>query len=94
MDETTTHPEATVAGQGPPVLYRYCCWGKGAQDLLVKHEVYISSPEQWNDPFECRVSVDFALSRDEKVRKYADRLARLRHLSQGDARRGAAPRAR
>jgi hypothetical protein len=57
----------------PKVVYKYRNWNdKYHQDLLYENHLYLSSPKDFNDPFDCRIPVCFdLLDTQEKLMEYA-----------------------
>ncbi len=53
----------------PEIIYKYRKWGEPYQEAPLRdNELWLASPESFNDPFDCRVSLDFAsLSQSEKA---------------------------
>jgi hypothetical protein len=53
----------------PKIIYKYRDWGnKNHKSLLLNQELYISSPKDFNDPFDCRITKNFhLLDTDEKI---------------------------
>jgi hypothetical protein len=40
----------------PKIIYKYRNWSdKHHKNVLKKNELYMSSPEEFNDPFDCRI---------------------------------------
>ena len=55
------------------IFYKYRSWSdQFHKDLLLKNELYLSSPDRFNDPFDCTIPICFALlDNKEKIHKYA-----------------------
>jgi hypothetical protein len=46
----------------PKIVYKYRDWKKpNHKRILLKNELYLSSPKDFNDPFDCRISQNFSL---------------------------------
>lgn len=45
--------------------------------VLTDNEIFFASPAKFNDPFDCRISLDYAGTREETVRNWNDRIANL-----------------
>lgn len=60
----------------PRVIYKFRDWkNKHHKKILTRQEIYIPSPKEFNDPFDCRVPESFyILNTDEKVEKYINGL--------------------
>lgn len=43
-------------------LYKYRCYSARSLEMLIKREVYFASPDQLNDPYDCRLNIRDALS--------------------------------
>lgn len=56
----------------PEVVYKYRDWSRDFHRKLLTHrEAYLSSPKDLNDPFDCRVTVNFGLlDSEEKIKDY------------------------
>jgi hypothetical protein len=59
------------------IVYKYRSWTNAQHcDILYENELYLSSPRDFNDPFDCRVVPDLTLlDTDEKIEKYARKIA-------------------
>lgn len=57
----------------PPVVYKYRTWTDlNHQAMLRENELYLSSPADFNDPFDCRIPVNYLLlDTNEKINEYA-----------------------
>lgn len=65
----------------PDILYKYRDWNNPYhKDCLIKNTIFIPSPNQFNDPFDCRISVDFALHSLEEREFYIEETLRYRIL--------------
>jgi Protein of unknown function (DUF2971) len=60
----------------PEVIYKYRDWDNPLhRSILLYNELYLASPKDFNDPFDCRISKSFnLLDTEEKKRKYVDKL--------------------
>ena len=58
------------------ILYKYRDWSNSDhRHLLTDGELFLSSPKDFNDPFDCRISHDFSLlNTDEKIIDFVNRL--------------------
>jgi hypothetical protein len=70
----------------PPFLYRYAgISGERAEhlrDMLLNHRLFLPTPKNFNDPFDCKVAFSFAGPEDDWRRSFAATFAkRLPHLS-------------
>lgn len=61
-------------------LYKYRSWdNEYHRNLLTKNEVFMASPDSFNDPFDCRIPVNYlALDTEEKQKEFVHK--RLREL--------------
>ena len=52
----------------PDKVYKYRIWENGShKNLLLYNELYLASPKDFNDPFDCRISPNFVdLTKQEK----------------------------
>jgi len=57
----------------PNIIYKYRNWKDEFQkNVLLKNELYLTSPKYFNDPFDCRISTNYlSLDNQEKKEKYA-----------------------
>ena len=53
----------------PDIIYKYRSWNNEFhKDVLLKNQVYMSSPEDFNDPFDCRITKNHhLLNTTEKI---------------------------
>ena len=70
------------------IIYKFRSWKSDFdKDVLLKNQLYLSSPQDFNDPFDCRISDNyFLLDTDQKISDYVDTvLGRQMHfiLSKG-----------
>ena len=42
----------------PPILYKYRAFNDWTESLFKKHQLWFSSPKEFNDPFDCRIHND------------------------------------
>lgn len=66
----------------PDIIYKYRSWNKKFhKDILLKNEVYMSSPNDFNDPFDWRIPKNhFLIDTPEKIKKYVnDGIEKHRH---------------
>lgn len=58
----------------PSIVYKYRSWSNiYHQNLLRLNELYLSSPRDFNDPFDCRIPENFyQLDTPEKITEYID----------------------
>jgi hypothetical protein len=56
----------------PKIVYKYRDWrNKYHRRILTQQEIFLSSPSEFNDPFDCRIPESFSmLNTDEKLDKY------------------------
>lgn len=64
----------------PKTVYKYRSWGNEFhQKVLTENQLFLASPKDFNDPFDCRVSRNFnLLNTDEKKLEYVEKLI-LKH---------------
>lgn len=60
----------------PEIVYKYRDWENPLhRSVLIHNELYFSSPKDFNDPFDCRITKNFKLLDNEEKRKsYVDRV--------------------
>lgn len=58
------------------ILYKYRCLDKDFHlRILTDNEIYFSSPQDFNDPFDCGVTPNFSLlNSEERINKFVDRI--------------------
>src|SRR6218665_1281944 len=56
----------------PEILYKYRNWTNDFnKNILLKNELYLSSPKDFNDPFDCRIPDNyFLLDTPDKIDQY------------------------
>jgi hypothetical protein len=52
----------------PPVLYKYAAFGKWTPSIFECNELYLSSPESFNDPFDSKIRFIYEGTRTDKKR--------------------------
>ena len=66
----------------PGFLYKYYKFNESnrewLQQIFTKNEIYFASPEQFNDPFDCRVQACFDAT-DDEWKEYLDGMMKDRH---------------
>jgi hypothetical protein len=65
----------------PKVIYKYRDWkDEYHKNVLLKNQLYLSSPKQFNDPFDCRIPTDYtSLNTLEKKEEYTKGYIRRHH---------------
>lgn len=60
----------------PKILYKYRNWEFDFHKrILENNELYLSSPKNFNDPFDCRIEENFySLNNDELITKYIEKI--------------------
>lgn len=63
MEELRKHPE---------IIYKYRNWvDPNHKSVLLKNQIYFTSPRDFNDPFDCRIPNNFSLlNTTEKIEEY------------------------
>lgn len=58
----------------PEIVYKYRNWKEQFQkDVIEKNNLYLTAPNYFNDPFDCRITKDYlSLNTPEKIKQYAD----------------------
>ena len=56
----------------PKIIYKYRSWDNELhRNILLKNEVYMSPPKDFNDPFDCRIPKNhYLIDTPEKIEKY------------------------
>ncbi len=65
----------------PTTLYKYRNWTDiYHKNILLKNQLFLASPKDFNDPFDCRIAPNFKLlDTKEKIQRYVDE-ALIRHF--------------
>lgn len=63
-------------GNAKRVVYKYRDWkNKNHKKLLTDNIMYLASPRDFNDPFDCRINKNFSLLTDQERDKYINDMA-------------------
>ena len=55
----------------PEIIYKYRDWTNSYNKQITHREIYLASPKDLNDPFDCRVTPNFdLLDNDEKINEF------------------------
>ncbi len=57
-------------GRVPSELYKFKPINRYLFDLIVNNEMWFSSPKSFNDPFDCRINLNFQNSSQERIDEY------------------------
>lgn len=70
------NPAVLIMNKYPEIVYKYRKWtDPNHRNVLLKNQLYLSSPKDFNDPFDCRLCKSFfLLNTDEKIIEYADKV--------------------
>jgi len=70
-----------MANDYPTKLYKYRNWTDvNHKNILLENQLYLASPKDFNDPFDCRIAANFKLlDTKEKIQRYIDE-ATIRHF--------------
>jgi hypothetical protein len=66
------HPQQGVSIRGslPKILYKYRDWDSSYNKrMLTDLEIWLSSPAEFNDPFDCKIPNDYEVLKDEHIRR-------------------------
>ena len=57
----------------PDIIYKYRNWKtESNKNVLLKNELFMTSPEYFNDPFDCRIPTNYnLLDTPKKIEQYA-----------------------
>lgn len=60
----------------PEIIYKYRSWSNDIdKNILLKNQLFFASPKYFNDPFDCRIPLDFfLLDSAEKIDTYIDKI--------------------
>jgi hypothetical protein len=58
----------------PKIVYKYRNWvNQKHKDLLINNEIFLSGPQSFNDPFDCRIPTNFyLLDSEDKIKRFVD----------------------
>lgn len=56
----------------PEIVYKYRAWEGIGKKPLTHFELYLASPKDFNDPFDCRIPVNFLLLSEKDKKEYID----------------------
>ncbi|MBI5916721.1 MAG: XisI protein [Bacteroidetes bacterium] len=58
----------------PKTVYKYRSWKDGFhKNILLHNELYLASPRDMNDPFDCRITSNFLLLNEKERREYNEK---------------------
>jgi hypothetical protein len=59
----------------PHIVYKYRNWSEdNHKNILLKNELFFTSPKDFNDPFDCRVPLNLSLlNTDDKINAYLEK---------------------
>ena len=59
----------------PPLVYKYRNWtDQYHKDLLLKNELFFTSPKDFNDPFDCRIPYDYSfIATEDRIKAYINK---------------------
>ncbi len=59
----------------PRIVYKYRNWLEANhKNVLLKNQLFFTSPKDFNDPFDCRITANFSLlNTDDKIKAYIDK---------------------
>ncbi len=60
-----------MEGKIPEIVYKYRDWNNPFhKNILLHNEIYLASPKDFNDPFDCRIPINFQVLSDEEKEKF------------------------
>lgn len=60
----------------PEKVYKYRTWKDSYhKNILLYNELYLASPSDFNDPFDCRIAPDFINATEEEINKWLNELS-------------------
>lgn len=66
----------------PEILYKYRSWNNEFNKKFITHrEVYMASPNQFEDKIDCKIPIRYDLMSDKQAEKFYDRLSRVAQLN-------------
>jgi hypothetical protein len=58
----------------PPTVYKYRDWNNDFhKSILTKNQIYLASPKDFNDPFDCRITTNYSLLKDADIPAYVQK---------------------
>jgi DUF2971 family protein len=66
----------------PKIVYKYRSWNdEYHRNVLLKNQLFLSSPKNFNDPFDCRIPTNYhLLDTTDKIKQYANEYT-VRHFN-------------
>jgi hypothetical protein len=62
--------------QSPETVYKYRSWSdENGKRILTEFELYLASPKDFNDPFDCRIPLNYKCLSDSEIEDYANYIA-------------------
>lgn len=62
------------------IVYKYRSWKNAFhKNILLHNELYLASPKDFNDPFDCRVSENFSSLNEEQLVEYFSNIAKQKY---------------
>lgn len=70
--------------QNPKIIYKYRDWKNPFhRKILIDNELYLASPKDFNDPFDCRINHNFLALTPKEEEEYINALA-IRHFPEAE----------
>jgi hypothetical protein len=66
----------------PALIYKYTKLNQHFYDMLIRRELWFTSPSLFNDPFDCSMPIDFYITEEEACKSFINR-ARLIYPNYG-----------
>ena len=65
----------------PDIIYKYRNWiDINHKNTLLKNQIYLSSPKDFNDPLDCRIPINYSyLQTDEQIDRYVNSIISKQH---------------
>ena len=68
--------------ESPETVYKFRSWSdKNGKRILTEFELYLASPKDFNDPFDCRIPLNYKCLTESEILEFAEHLSRKKALS-------------
>lgn len=69
-----------MSSQIPEIIYKYRDWNNQFHKRILLHnEIYLTSPSEFNDPFDCKIPRNFLSLKSSEIEEFQNKLAQKRY---------------
>lgn len=69
----------------PEFVYKYGKWDKdGSERIITRHTIKLTSPSEFNDPYDCGIPMRYDLLSEDDFKKYAYDLSKAKHSNRSE----------